>query len=222
MAWKPRRLLRVLGAVACALPAIAQGAESSSEAWPELQVFIRLNETTQLLLNPAPTRSRETDDRTGVDYGIYLDQRRRGAPGSYRIGYVRSLSDPSGSSFDAAENRIVLDYTHRWRPAQAVLLTDRTRLDLRNKEGTSSQRLRNRVQLEYETRLAALPVVPYANLEIYYDTRYDAFARLRAEAGATFVFSESADLTLYLARQTDTRPQRSSVNALGTTLALHF
>ena len=215
MAWKPRRLLRV-GAVACVLPAVAQGAESSSEAWPELQVFIRLNETTQLLLNPAPTRSRDTDHRTGVDYGIYLDHRRQGAPGSYRIGYVRSLSD------GAAENRIVLDYTHRWKPAPAVLLTDRTRLDLRNKEGTSSQRLRNRVQLEYETHLAALPVVPYANLEIYYDTRYDAFARLRAEAGATFVFSERADLTLYLARQTDTRPQRTSVNALGTTLALHF
>jgi len=223
MAGRRRLALFVGGLVASIVPAIAQGADSTSETWPELQVFVRLNDSTRLLLNPAPTRSRETDDRTGVDYGVYVDYREPKAAASYRVGYVQSNTNPAGpEESKRSEQRIVLDYNYRWKLGAAGQLTDRTRLDLRDKEGTSSQRLRNRVQYDYETQLGELPFVPYANLELYYDTRYDAISRYKTELGATFVFSPQADVGLYFGRQTDTKPARTNINALGLVLALHF
>lgn len=88
MAGRRRLALLVGGLVASLVPAIAQGADTTSETWPELQVFARLNDSTRRLLNPAPTRSRETDDRTGIDYCEYVDYSEPKAAASYRIGCV--------------------------------------------------------------------------------------------------------------------------------------
>jgi hypothetical protein len=201
-------------------PGALCAAETTKEFWPELQLWWRLNPGTQLLFNPAPTRMRETDDRSGIDWGFYVDHRVPKAPGSWRAGYVYSVTDPQGSRRE--ENRIVLDYNHRWRFGNAWQLIDRTRLDLRDQEGNTSQRLRNRVQLEYEMKWAERGFVPYSNLELFYDTRYDAIARYKGELGATLVFSEQVDVTLYYGRQTDIKPQRRNVDALGLMLALHL
>jgi hypothetical protein len=115
-----------------------------------------------------------------------------------------------------------MDFSYRWKIGDAGLLTDRTRLDLRDKEGHSSQRLRNRVQYEYESKLGGLGFVPYGNVELYYDTRYDAIARYKFELGATVIFSPEVELTPYYGRQTDTEPQRHHINAFGLMLAVRF
>ena len=214
-----RALHRRLLFIACLAPATASCADTTHEFWPELQVFWRLNPSTQILFNPAPTRSREDDQRTAVDWGLYVDYRKPKDPVSYRIGYVYSVS--SGPASDV-EHRIVLDYNYRWKIGEAGLLTDRTRLDLRDKEGQHSQRLRNRLQYEYEIPFGERSFVPYTNLELYYDSRYHAVARYKVELGATYVFSQQADLTPYFARQTDIEPRRTNVNAIGLLLALHY
>jgi hypothetical protein len=207
--------------VAGVLASATASAETHTEAWPELQLWYRFDPTARLLFNPAPTHSRESDDRSSIDWGVYLDYRPLKDPASYRIGYVYSISEPTAQG-RRTENRIVLDYTYSWVPGHALKLLNRVRLDLRDRQGESSQRLRDRVQLEYETQVGELPVVPYANFELVYDTRYDAVARYKGEAGATFAFSPQADLTLYLGRQTDTQPSRVNVNAVGVVLGLHF
>lgn len=204
------------------MPSTSGAAETTHEFWPELQAWWRLTPSTQLLFNPAPTRSRDSDDRTAVDWGLYLDYRVPKDPASYRIGYVYVVSNPDAPQSRSIEHRIVMDFNYRWKLGDAGLLTDRTRLDLRDKEGSTSQRLRNRVQYEYESKLGELGFVPYGNFELYYDTRYDAIARYKLELGATFVFSPQVELTPYYGRQTDTRPQRQTVNALGLMLALRF
>ena len=213
-----RWALLVLGGLA---PGTAPCADTTKEFWPELQVFWRLSPSTQVLFNPAPTRSKESDERTAVDWGLYVDVRAPKEPASYRIGYVYSVSDPNAPT-SQIEHRIVLDYNYRWKIGDAGQLTDRTRIDLRNKEGNTSQRLRNRLQYEYETRLGEVPFVPTASFELYYDTRYHKIARHKFELGATFVFSPLVDLTPYYGRQTDTQPRRANVDALGLVLALHF
>jgi len=219
---RPRALGRVVLLVVGGLAAgPAPCADTTQEFWPELQAFWRLSPSTQLLFNPAPTRSRESDERTAVDWGLYVDYRAPKDPASYRIGYVYSISDPN-SPASQIEHRIVLDYNYRWKIGDAGRLTDRTRIDLRNKEGSTSQRLRNRVQYEYDTQLGEMPFVPYANFELYYDTRFHTIARYKFELGATFVFSSRAELTPYYARQTDTQPRRTNINALGLLLALYF
>jgi len=214
--------LLALGPALWVAPGIAAAAETTREFWPELQAWWRLSPSTQLLFNPAPTRSAESDDRTAVDWGLYLDYRVPKDPASYRIGYVYSVSHPTNPESRSVEHRIVADYNYRWKIGEAGLLTDRTRLDLRDKEGVTSQRLRNRLQVEVETTLGDTPFVPYGNAELYYDTRYDTIARYKFELGATFVCSPQVELTPYVSRQTDTQPQRQNVNALGLILAVRF
>ena len=222
----PRSKRHVLGRLAWLVvgglaPGTAPCADTTKEFWPELQAFWRLNPSTQLLFNPAPTRSRDSDERTAVDWGLYVDYRAPKDPASYRIGYVYSVSDPNTAS-RTIEHRVVLDFNYRWKIGEAGQLIDRTRVDLRDKAGSTSQRLRNRLQYEYEMQLGDRPFVPYTNLELYYDTRYDTINRYKFELGATFVFSPLVDLTPYYSRQTDTQPRRTNVNALGLLLALHF
>ena len=212
----------VTGGVACALAGVAAAAETTKEFWPELQAWWRLNPRTQLLFNPAPTRSKDSDERSAVDWGLYLDYRVPHDPASYRIGYVYSINDPDAPQSRTTEHRIVMDFNYRWKLGEAGLLTDRTRLDLRDKEGSTSQRLRNRVQYEYESKLGELGFVPYTNFEIYYDTRYDAISRYKFELGASVIFSAQVELTPYYGRQTDTKPRRQNINALGLMLALRF
>jgi len=219
----PRHALsRWLLVIAGIAPATAAWGDTTHEFWPELQVFWRLDPGTQLLFNPAPTHSRDSDERTAIDWGLYIDYRAPKDPASYRIGYVYSVSDPDDERARKVEHRIVLDYNYRWKVGASGLLIDRTRVDLRNVEGSTSQRLRNRLQYEYEVRLGENGVVPYANLELSYDTRYSGLSRSRLELGATWVFSPTADLTPYLAWQTDFKPARSNINALGLLLAFHF
>ncbi len=218
----PDRIARwVACGIGLAFGDVATAAETIGEFWPELQAWWRLNPSTQLLFNPAPTRSRDSDDRTAVDWGLYVDYRVPKAPISYRLGYVYSVSNPEASS-RSIEHRIVADFNYRWKIGEAGLITDRTRLDLRDKEGSTSQRLRNRVQYEYESKLGGLGFVPYSNFELYYDTRYHAIARYKFELGATFIFSPEVELTPYYGRQTDTQPERLYVNAFGLMLALRF
>jgi hypothetical protein len=216
---------RIARCVACgiglAFGDVATAAETTNEFWPELQAWWRLNSSTQLLFNPAPTHSRDSDDRTAVEWGLYVDYRVPKDPISYRLGYVYSVSNPDASS-RSIEHRIVMDFNYRWKIGEAGLLTDRTRLDLRDKEGSTSQRLRNRVQYEYESKLGEFGFVPYSNFELYYDTRYDTIARYKFELGATFIFSPEVELTPYYSRQTDTQPERQYVNAFGLMLALRF
>jgi hypothetical protein len=209
-------------AVAVAAPSAARAAETTKEFWPELQAWWRLSPSTQLLFNPAPTRSSESDERTAVDWGLYLDYRAPKDPASYRVGYVYSVSNPQSAQSRSVENRVVLDYNYRWKIGEAGQLIDRTRLDLRYQDGGSSQRLRNRLQYEYETKLGETPFVPYGNIELYYDTRYDAISRYKLEFGATFIFSAQMELTPYLGWQTNTQPTRKNVEALGLILALRF
>ena len=78
------------------------------------------------------------------------------------------------------------------------------------------------MQLEYESKLGEVGFVPSTTFEIFYDTRYDAIARYKFELGATFVFSPQVELTPYYGRQTDTKPTRQNVNALGLVLGLRF
>jgi hypothetical protein len=212
----------ITGGIALGLGSAATAAETTNELWPELQAWWRLTPTTQLLFNPAPTRSPEADERIAADWGLYLDYRVPKDPASYRIGYVYSISNPESEVSRRVEQRVVLDFNYRWKIGAAGQLTDRTRLDLRDIEGTSSQRLRNRVQYEFESTLGDIGFVPYTNFEIYYDTRFHAISRYKFELGAAFVFSPQVELTPYYGRQIDVQPQREYINALGLILALRF
>ena len=54
---------------------------------------------------------------------------------------------------------------------------------MRNINGDWSERYRVRVGAEWETEAWSHPIVPYANVEIFYDTRYNKWSRALYQAG---------------------------------------
>jgi hypothetical protein len=212
-------LLCVAGGVG---PSSARADEGPSEFWPEVQLHFRLNPRTQILFNSAPNRSLESGEKTSAEYGLYLDYKpvyHR----AYRIGYMYSLSPaPASGGSDIVEHRMVLDYSYGWPIGRTGMLWDRTRIDLRDRDGEFSQRIRNRVRYLQTLRIERKPVTAFVDAELFYDTRFDAISRYKFQIGANIPISPTVELTPYLGRQIDTKPATKSINGLGLVLGLHF
>ncbi len=120
------------------------------------------------------------------------------------------------------EHRWVLDFYYKWKFDEATKLTNRVRNDFRDDAGTTSYRLRDRLKLEHETRLGQQPVTPYADIEAFYDSRYDTVSRYKFDIGATTMLSKDIEIDLYFGRQRDTQPRTQYVNGVGLTLSLYL
>jgi hypothetical protein len=114
-----------------------------------------------------------------------------------------------------AENRSVVSvYAKAPLPAE-VWLEGRARVDLRWIDGDNSTRYRFKVEATREFTVREHTVVPYANVEWFYDTRYDSWARTVYQLGAEVTVDKHFRYEIYLARQNDRQPTELSVNALG-------
>src|SRR5271169_1860233 len=124
----------------CLVPASVARAETHYEFWPELDLWFKLTDALRLELTGSGTRN-DSGDRTNGTGAVYLDYRMND-PISWRIGYsyVNTLPDDPGQN-NSVEHRVSLDFNYRWHLGDEVLLTDRTRLDLRDIEGDDSYRV---------------------------------------------------------------------------------
>jgi Protein of unknown function (DUF2490) len=198
------------------------GADTRNEFWPELDLWFKLNDSFRLLLVTSGTRDRDTGDRTNGEEAVYLDYRMNEHI-SLRGGfdYALTIAQSPGEQ-NSVEHRYIFDFNYRWHFGMATQLTDRTRTDLRDSDGTSSYRIRNRLQLEHEVEFTRGSTTPYANVEAYYDSRYDTVSRVRWEAGTTTPIGKRVVIDLYVGRQHDSHPQIQDVNGLGITLNGYF
>jgi hypothetical protein len=207
--------------VCLALP-IAARSETSHEFWPELDLWVGLSQPARLLFTASGTRDREAGDRTDSTFGAYIDYR-TGEHTSVRAGYVRvRLRATEPGEADSTENRAVLDFNYRWRLSDRALLVDRTRLDLRSKDGEDTYRVRNRLRLEYETKMRDVGITPYASLEAFYDSRFDSVNRYRFEAGVLIPRGRHLEWDLYVGRQRDSQSATQNTNGLGVTLSFIY
>ena len=101
-------------------------------------------------------------------------------------------------------------------------LWGRTRIDLRDRDGNSSQRLRNRLRYQQETNIDRLPVLAFVDAELYYDTRFNALSRYKFQVGANLGVARSVDLTPYVGWQIDKKPESETTLGLGLVLGVHF
>jgi hypothetical protein len=212
----------VFASIALALVAGAARAEVSNEFWPELDTWIGLNNATRFLLMTGRTRDRDTGDRINSEAAAYLDYRYSDRI-SYRAGYAYSDTPPANAGEShSLERRWMVDFSYNWQFGDVTKLTDRVRVDLRNIDGASSTRIRDRLKMEFATHLGHQAVTPYGNLEVFYDTRYDAVSRYRLELGASTPLSKGIAIDLYVGRQRDTRPSNKYTNGIGLTLNLYL
>src|SRR5205085_188524 len=113
------------------------------------------------------------------------------------------------------EDRLVAAlYAKGELPAQ-VWIEGRLRADLRWIGGDYSSRERFRLEVNREFNVQEHSVVPYLQVEAFYDTRYHGLSRMLYQPGAEITLDRHFRLELYVARQNDRLPKRESLNALG-------
>jgi hypothetical protein len=206
----------------------AQGAETSSQFWPEVDVYVSLNEEFRLFFLATTTKAEETRENTEGWVGAHLDyhvRKKVSLRTGYRYGFSLGGSDPF------KEHRIILEQMVRQPLPLEILLCDRNRGDL---NGEFSARYRNRVTLEREFKVLNRGVTPYGSVEAFYDTRFDTWNRNRIVAGVQLALKRGAPLIslihpkkqlvldVYVTRQHDSRSQPSRVRALGIALSIYY
>jgi Protein of unknown function (DUF2490) len=223
--WPLASLLLTLGA--CMAPTATARAETAEEFWPEASVYVQLSPGTRLFLDLAYATQPGSGAGT-LDLAAYLDISLRpiARPALQqldwqrsrffwaRVGYDRILKTGGGES-EVAENRGILSLWAKGELPEEVWVEGRARADLRWIGGDYSTRYRFRLEATREFTVREHAVVPYANVEWFYDTRYDGMSRTLAQIGSEFTVDRHFRFELLVARQHDTLPQKASVNAFG-------
>jgi hypothetical protein len=212
---------------------LAQDSETKKELWPEIDVYVPLNEKFRLFFLATVTKARETRDSFEGQLGAHVDYFWRDHL-SFRVGY-RYGSSLGDSDDPFREHRIITEQSFRKKTKWSIQLTDRNRQDWRWVNGDFSFRYRNRITAEKEFRLWGRPVTPYGSAEAFYDSRFSTFNRYRFATGVQYTLRKHRSneplllllrkqrvLDIYYLRQEDTRSQPKHVNAIGISFAIHF
>jgi hypothetical protein len=231
--WLPAVCWLVLTAVPAAL---AQ--ESTTEFWPEVDAWMRVSPAWRLSLFVPISKNIETDYREGnlvaqVDYAWgktryerrLLDESRARKMNAFLVrgGYLGGKS--LGDDGEAYQEHTALAELHVRIPLKGnFLLSHRLRADVRwlGENRAPSQRLRYRLMVEREFTAGRTSVVPYVNVEPYYDSRYDTWNRVRAIGGATVGWSRYFAVEGNWTYQYDSRSSITYTNALNLILHVFF
>jgi hypothetical protein len=229
--WDMKRVLQFVFLVCLfGLLCVGAQAQNSQDEWsPEIDTYVQLNSYMRLMF----VASRSTDGSTNdsFQFGPNLDitfkpilrNRVRSNDSSkqqyvtFRVGYqyLDNVGKPN-------ENRVVLQLTPRVPLPWSLLLSDRNRADLRVISGNFSWRYRNRLTLERTFKIKSVWLTPYAQGEIFYDSRYATWTRNSYEFGVTFPVRRRIELAPYYQRENDSRSSPPHTNIVGLTMSLYF
>jgi hypothetical protein len=202
---------------------------SQSEWWPEIDTYVKLNERASLMFEV----SRTTDgiNYSSADIGPTLQftlkpilrrklevnnpEKRKYLTFAVGYRYIPTLDKPD-------ENRVQLELTPRYAFPGSLLLSNRNRVDIRDIGGMWSWRFRERLTLERSFKIKKASLAPYAQGELFYDSRYDIWNRNVYEFGFTLGVRRWLDLKPYYAHQNDSRSSIPHVNAAGLTASFYF
>ncbi len=215
-------------------PAGAAYAADSSEVWPEVSFFKKLNPQTRLFLNAAYAEGKESDDAS-LDLAAYLDVslkpfRRKLQTEDWqrnryfwaRIGYDHIFKSADGEAAEVSENRGIVSFHANAQLPAEIVLEARARADLRWIGDDYSTRYRFRLEATHEFTVLDHAVVPYFNVEWFYDTRYNGWARTLYKLGPVITAGPHFRYEIYVARQEDRLPSKSDLNALGLNLKWYY
>jgi hypothetical protein len=214
--------------------------ESTTEFWPEIDFWLRLDPAWRLSMYVPISKNIETHYREGnlVLQGDYafgkfagqhiiriVDENRARQMNRFlaRGGYLGGKS--LGDGGEAYTEKTLFAELHLRTPFEGgFLLTHRVRSDLRwlGDDSEFSTRWRYRLQLEKEFAKSRRSIVPYANAEAYYDSRYDTVNRIRTMAGATVSWTPRIALEGNWTYQHDTHSSVTTINALNLILHIFF
>jgi hypothetical protein len=229
-----RLLLLAVGLSAWLALASTALAADSSEFWPEANAFVSLSPQTRLFLDVAYADGKESDHAV-LDLGGHLDislkpikKKRRTEDWQRnryfwaRIGYDRVFNATGGTGAEVAENRGIVSFFGKVMLPAEVVGEGRVRADLRWLGDDYSTRYRLRAEVTREFTVLDHTVVPFFNVEWFYDTRYYGWARTLYQLGPEVTVSPHFRFEIYLARQDDDLPAESDLNVLGVNLKWYY
>ena len=230
---KPAYMLALLPA--CLVLAGPARAEVASEFWPEIGVFVQLNDRSRACFDAAHARGKESDVRS-MDVAACLDialkpiarpellskDWQRSKYLWARIGYDRIFETTDSTGTEVAEDRGVIAIYGRAPLPASIWLEARTRADFRWIGDEYSNRYRFRVDATREFTVLDHTVVPHFNYEWIYDTRYDDWARTLWTLGAEVTQNDHFRYELYFARQVDRLPEDRNLNAIGVVFKWYY
>ena len=230
------RLTRSLLAILFACSAWSGAAKAGDpwQFWPELTWYVQLNPLLRLYLDDSYTVQGDTDAQSldltaAIDISVKPIARKsiqsldwqRNRFFWIRIGYDHNGSG-SNDTVDTLENRGILALNATAPLPKAVCLNGRVEVDFRWIEGDYSTRYRFRLEVNREFIVLGRSIVPYFNVESFYDSRYDAWSRTLYQGGSEFTVNRDFRYEIYLARQDTRLPDRSNVNALGVIAKFYY
>jgi hypothetical protein len=217
--------------------------EPSQEFWPEIDLWLRLSLAWRASMFIPISKNIETDYREGnlilqasyawgkVKKRLYfyrrrlLDENRAQEMKAMllRGGYLggRSLDD-KGQTYK--ENTLFIELHGRIPLSYSVMVSHRLRSDLRwlGDDPEFSTRWRYRLMVEKEFIVAGGSLVPYVNIEPYYDSRYEIVNRVRLIEGASAGWSSRFALEGNITYQHDSRSSVTNLYALNVILHVFF
>lgn len=235
-----RKSARLRSSILCILAAYvgttgssAQG--TNSEIRPEFDVYMQLQPMIRLEFMSSfdgnlTTGDWDADPTFFVETALKPVLRRhlRQEPDVYkdryltfRAGYRYRTDLASGGS--AHENRAILELISRVPLPWHLVISDRNRGEFRFIQGQPfSTRYRNRLRLAYDFEQGRFECTPYADFEIFYDTRFDQWTRRQYASGLQFPVGSHVVLEPYYLRQDNGYSVPRHVNVFGFKFNLYF
>lgn len=221
----------LLTCIALSGPARADD-DRQSETVPEINAFFKLSDRFRLFTAASLTQSVSTGTSDG-EIGAYLDvlslpiirevlfnldwERNQYLWG--RVGFAFSgIHEGLALSNGYSEKRFVVELTGRYPMSSYFWLVIRARTDFREFQSDRSNRYRVRLGIEKQYTVLGKAVIPYANAELFYDTRFDALSRQLYQAGVEIELTQRFRIEPYYAFQNDTRTSPAHLDRVGLVL----
>lgn len=189
---------------------------SDNQQWNEVQVAIPLTKTIDFNVLGTLRFGRDITqpvyERLGLGATFRLSQHLSFSPDYVYIG-TQPVKDRRGW-----ESRFSLPLTLRFN-AGAFRFSDRNQFEHRIRHpGTSSNRYRNKFQVEHPLGAKDWRLSWFASDEVFYDWAIDRWVRNRFSIGVIKVFNKHFTQDLYYLRQNDGVSVPGDLNVLGTGL----
>ncbi len=213
---------------------------SSFEFWPETDIWLKLNPSWRLSIFAPLADYTNTGKSTDINVYLQADYAWRHARKIYRGrlfnenraeklkawmvrgGVMRGWS--FGENGDYHEELILAEIHKRVPLKERILLSQRFRPEFRwlGEDAEFSYRLRYRLMIEAEFTPGNWSVVPYINVEPYWDSRYTTINRVRLIGGSTVSMGPNFALESNLTYQYDEHYETSNLYSVNIILHVFF
>jgi hypothetical protein len=213
---------------------------TSFEFWPESDIWYRLSPSWRLSSFIPITKYYESKDR---DINVYLQADYAWGKTKY-MHYLRLFDENRAEQMKAwmtregfmegwslGENKgsyreeMFFGEIHRRIPVgDKFLISQRLRPELRwlGQDQKFSYRVRYRFMIEKDLTSGNCSMVPYVNVEPYWDSRYSAFSRIRLIGGTSLSWGPRLAVEGNLTYQYDQHYDTSNLYAINIILHLYF